>query len=807
MLDFLKKRFSSRDRLPDEIRTILQDQEMAGERLVNYVRAIFAALSLSAVVFVVPGAQTPTTTKIYTVVTCIWLVYAACVWLLVRRRDRYYRWLKYLSITVDITSLFVNQIAGLKNHSGVYEVYRSPTVWLVLAAFSVMAGLRYSVFAGFYSSALVAFYSTALLVYVRFTATVPWIEVSAYIGPGLNIEEIIYAIVFTSVNGVFAAVIAWNSRKLILQSAMESLARERLEQDRDRSAKYFSKDVVDLVLNNPESLALGGQRMTATVLFADIRNFTQLSTMMQPEEVVDLLNRYFSTMVEIVFKNGGTLDKFLGDGLMALFGVPYPIGKPEERAVRTALEMLDALQIMNRELEAKGMLRLDIGVGINSGPVVAGNIGSAQRHEYTVIGDTVNLAARLEALNKETRTQILVSAPIYEAIRDVFRSRSLGPLRIRGKPEPVDVHAISALRRRGRAPTHLPPAPVLVLPVNVDLTPFPSYLEKQAEIDAAWQICEAHLGASSLLDELAERFFSSIGDAPEGHRAYFSNPLAPPLLYLPIWLRDALASRGALPAHPGAALSEILAGSMLGYFYVRIQDDTLDEPERADPELLLLGNVCFSGMVRLFASALGGQAGGFFSAFDRAFADFSRLTLAEQRAVRGGEPYPAALFEEHADKVAFARIPMLAVAALAGRLELEAPIRELVHRLGIAYGLANDVMGWPRDLRAGHRTHLLAEAGLDRATVDQIHGTTPGPARDILLAETAEQLRAPLYEGSLLHTTIGRAIAAQKSAATVAQELDLGGFDAFSRERITWLEKLDRGIVASTLKRVLSGAR
>jgi adenylate cyclase len=442
VLEFLKKRFSSRARLPDAIRDILQSQEMAGERLVNYVRAAFAALSLSAVVFVAADAQTPVTALMYRATMGTWLVYAALVWTLLRKRDRYYRWLKYLSITVDITFLNLALIAGLNNHSGVYEVYRQPIAWVALAAFNVLAGLRYSVVAGLYSAALVVLYGTSLVVYVRINVPVPWVEQSVYIGPGLNLEECLYAIFFTSINGVFAAVIAWNSRKLILQAATDSLARERLEQDRDRLAKYFSKDVVDLVLNNPESLALGGQRMTATVLFADIRNFTQLSTMMQPEEVVELLNRYFSMMVDIVFKNGGTLDKFLGDGLMALFGVPYPIAKPEERAVRTALEMLEALQVMNRELEAKGMLRLDIGVGINTGPVVAGNIGSSQRHEYTVIGDTVNLAARLEALNKETRTQVLVSASVHDAITSAFRTRQLGPLRIRGKPEPVDVYAI-----------------------------------------------------------------------------------------------------------------------------------------------------------------------------------------------------------------------------------------------------------------------------------------------------------------------------------------------------------------------------
>lgn len=442
MLERLKKRLTGRERLTDEIRAILEKQEMAAERLVNYVRAGFTLMSFGAVGFVSPEVQTARANRIFMIELGTWAVYCCLVFLLLRKRDRYYRWLKYLSITVDITVLQIGLLGALYNHSGIYEVYRTPIHWAVLAAFTVMSGLRYSVAASLYSAALVVIHNFAFLTYAL-NATKPLlVPSSVYLGEGLCLDDIYWTIIFTATNGVFASVIASNSRKLILQSATESLARERLEQHRDRLAKYFSKDVVDLVLNNPQSLGQGGQRMTATVLFADIRNFTQLSTIMQPEQVVDLLNRYFSTMVDIIFKNGGTLDKFLGDGLMALFGVPYTIEKPEERAVRTALEMLDALQAMNRELEAKGMLRLDIGVGINAGPVVAGNIGSSQRHEYTVIGDTVNLAARLEALNKETRTQILVSASVYEAIRDTFRTRQLGPLRIRGKPEPLDVYAV-----------------------------------------------------------------------------------------------------------------------------------------------------------------------------------------------------------------------------------------------------------------------------------------------------------------------------------------------------------------------------
>ncbi len=252
-------------------------------------------------------------------------------------------------------------------------------------------------------------------------------------------------------------------------------------------------------------------------------------------------------------------------------------------------------------------------------------------------------------------------------------------------------------------------------------TAFPSYLAKQAEIDAAWELCERRFDAlPSPLDALATRFLRSITQGTPSHRGYFSGPLAPPLLYMPLWLSDRLDAEGAFPPHARASIVPILAGTMQGYFYVRIQDDLLDEPSRADPEMLLFGNACFAGMVLAFTDALGPRAPAFFQAFDRAFAAFSRLTLAEQRAVRGADPYPEALFEEHADKVAFARVPLLAVAALAGAAHLEDSIRTLVSRLGIAYGLANDALGWPRDLRAGHRTHMLALAGLERADLDHL---------------------------------------------------------------------------------------
>jgi hypothetical protein len=339
--------------------------------------------------------------------------------------------------------------------------------------------------------------------------------------------------------------------------------------------------------------------------------------------------------------------------------------------------------------------------------------------------------------------------------------------------------------------------------VKVSLDPCPSYLAKEAEINAAWAIVERRMAAlPPPLDELGARFLRSVGGSSSGHRGYFSSPLAPPLLYMPLWLCDGLRARGALPAEAEAAIPMILAGTMHGYFYVRIQDDALDEPGRESPEMLLLGNASIAAMFDAYRQALGAH-GPFWEAFDRAFVEFSRLTLAEGRAVRSDAPYPATLFDEHADKVAFARVPLLAVAALAGKMELERSIRELVHLLGTAYGHANDVLGWARDLKAGQRTRLLAEAGLVHADVEAVLREPEGASREAAHEALAERMRKALYEGMLLHRTLGEAIAAQRRAAQLGATIGLAGFAAFTNERVAWLEALDQQVLALSLRRAL----
>lgn len=339
-------------------------------------------------------------------------------------------------------------------------------------------------------------------------------------------------------------------------------------------------------------------------------------------------------------------------------------------------------------------------------------------------------------------------------------------------------------------------------PLSYD--PFPSYLAKQGVVDIAWERCERRFASlPTPMRELAARFLESVATNSASHRAYFSSPLAPPLLYMPLWLFDGFVSRGEMPAHASKALIHVLSGTIQGYIAIRIQDDVIDEPTRTPINLLLFGNTCFSGMVTEYVAALGESSPQVWSAIDRAMVDFSRLTLAEQDTVRQDKPYEIERFDEHADKVAFARVPMLVVAALAGRLDIEPHICALVHRLGIAYGIANDVLGWPRDVRAGHRTWLLASAGLSRGDLEALGESSHDGTSSLLL----ERLRASLYEGHILANAIVRAIGEHRRALEAAHSTGMVGFDDFTAERIAWLDALAQQTSLLTLQRLLHGKR
>ncbi|MDP3716544.1 MAG: adenylate/guanylate cyclase domain-containing protein [Acidobacteriota bacterium] len=207
-------------------------------------------------------------------------------------------------------------------------------------------------------------------------------------------------------------------------------------------SRYVSKDVYDQLVADPSLAALGGARRSMTVLFSDVRGFTAMSEKGSPEEVVAQLNEYFSRMVEVVFDHRGTVDKFVGDMVMALYGAPLDDDDHAEHAVQTALAMAVALGELNTRWQAEGRTTLDIGIGINTGDMVAGNIGSDTIMSYTVIGDAVNLGARLESLNKDYGTRIIISEATRSRLKGRYDIHPLGDVVVKGKSKPVAIFEV-----------------------------------------------------------------------------------------------------------------------------------------------------------------------------------------------------------------------------------------------------------------------------------------------------------------------------------------------------------------------------
>src|SRR5499427_4907508 len=220
--------------------------------------------------------------------------------------------------------------------------------------------------------------------------------------------------------------------------AHERLAKEEVA--RANYSRFLPEYVVKQMLENPESFKLGGVTQTITILFADIRGFTRISEHAPPEKIVQLLNRYFSAMTDIIFAHGGTLDKYLGDGLMALFGAPTVTPKDAANAMAAAVAMQRRMLSINDELQAEGYPEIGIGIGLHTGEVIVGYIGSERRSEYTAIGDTVNTASRLESNAKGG--EILVSEATANAAQTSYQLLPRDPISVKNREQPVPLFEV-----------------------------------------------------------------------------------------------------------------------------------------------------------------------------------------------------------------------------------------------------------------------------------------------------------------------------------------------------------------------------
>jgi adenylate cyclase len=206
--------------------------------------------------------------------------------------------------------------------------------------------------------------------------------------------------------------------------------------------KYVSPIVIENLIKNPAGIKLGGEKRNITLFFSDIRGFTLLSEKLAPEDLVSLLNEYLTEMTSIIIKDQGLVDKYMGDAIMAFWGAPLDQPDHAELACLSSLEMIDKLRELNKKWKMEGIPSFKIGVGLNSGDAIVGNMGSNKRFDYTAMGDNVNLASRLEGLNKIYGTNIIISENTHKIIKDKFETRKLDVVKVKGKKKPILIYEL-----------------------------------------------------------------------------------------------------------------------------------------------------------------------------------------------------------------------------------------------------------------------------------------------------------------------------------------------------------------------------
>lgn len=402
-------------------------EERSGERKINLIRLVAIAVFFLNELFNfhVLGVVEHRLHMRAVWLLLAWEVYAAAAWYLVNRRGVYARWMKYVSAGAD--ALFLTLILVL------VEGNNGPLVPMYYVLI-IESALRYSRRAIFASAGFSAA-GYAAVWYFSF-GNPRLVPISAYVAV---LQILIMALV-----GAFAGYVVRKMRGLVLKFANNFVRREMAE---GALSRYVSHQVARKILDSPEGAEImsEGRRTHAAILISDIRGFTPMSEALDPVELVRLLNLYFSRMVDVVFRHDGTLDKFVGDALIVVFNDPFDQPDAEKRALDCAAEMQAEIAAFNKEQAAAGRRTLGVGIGVHCGPVVAGNIGSKFRMDYTVMGDTVNFTSRLQG--KAPAGAVYVSAAVQKKTSEDFSYKDLGRMDFKGYAEPAGVYELLTATR------------------------------------------------------------------------------------------------------------------------------------------------------------------------------------------------------------------------------------------------------------------------------------------------------------------------------------------------------------------------
>ena len=414
--------------------------ELRNERVVGLLGVVLGACTV-AVGLSVGWQQDPRLGQFLAGGGAIFGLYHAFVWRFARLLERHLGALRFFNVTFEVTAPALVTLVDADLIGSAYALTSTPPLVTFLAV--AAAGLRLRRWLPAYAGALAAAQYLAVYAYAS-----PGLPPELASLPSLSLPFAVMHAAFLLVAGVFAASATWLGRRTAHAIVAEVLERERV---RTVFGEYISPQAVDKVLAG--QLAYDGERRTVSVLFADIRGFTRTASSLEPEAVVAWLNDYFGRACDVIAAHGGMVNKFIGDGLLAVFGAPEPQADHALAAARAALELAAAApQIRRPDGEPTR-----IGVGVHTGEVVLGSIGSPSRRDYTVIGDTVNVASRLEGLTRELGADVLVSEAVVRAAPGL-RTEAVGPTQVKGRDEPVLVHRlVSAPAAAAMEPDPRPP--------------------------------------------------------------------------------------------------------------------------------------------------------------------------------------------------------------------------------------------------------------------------------------------------------------------------------------------------------------